>query len=170
MCPPSAGASKHGATREASSARLEKPAWVRWGDVANVLVLVNTALFILLVLANEYGLVPQNAISASFRSEGFCISWRDTLFNSHLLSFYVDCAAAAVLAALAKRHAAMSGAAAVQNAALGVLMHGLGHLSLWRHGSSDDPPGWQQLSSGDEAKAKKLLAGMHVPSVPPALM
>lgn len=104
----------------------------RLGDVANVLVLTNTVVYLGAVLAHEFGFA--NFFSPSFLKDGFCVASKDQpIFQSHALCFYVDTVCTLLLWYLSRRYAEMKGADRVSNAAAGVFIHGLLHLATWRH-------------------------------------
>ncbi len=52
---------------------------VRLGDAANIFVLVNTVVFLALVVAEAQGL--SHIFSSNFRRDGFCVSWSDAPLN-----------------------------------------------------------------------------------------
>lgn len=118
---------------------------MRLGDAANALVLVNTAAFLGAVVLHAFGRL--HFFSASFLSEGFCVSFKDApLLQSHILCFYVDTISALILWRLARRSHAAKGSAPLASAAMGVFGHGLAHLGLWAGymrggGSVDQRPG-----------------------------
>jgi hypothetical protein len=112
----------------------------RVGDIANGLVLANTAAYLGAVLAHEYGFAA--FFSPSFLADGFCIASKDRpVFQSHALCFYVDTVCTLVLCGLSRRYAGMKGSDRPSTAAPGVFIHGLIHLAAWRQSttSSYDP-------------------------------
>jgi hypothetical protein len=123
---------------------------MRLGDFANVFALVNTGAFLAFVLANEYGLV--RGVAPSFKREGFCVAFPGTLYNSHLLAFYVDAVCAAALVLLCRRHAGAPFIEPVKDAAAGIFFHGLGHagISAGYVGGAPptEPPTAQALAAG----------------------
>jgi hypothetical protein len=96
------------------------------GDIANYLSLVLTFAFLL-----TYFIYPK-LFAESYLDDGFCVSWKDSTFNSHMLCFYVDSICAALLLGLCYipkrgRDATMS---RVKENSMGIFSHGVGHLSL----------------------------------------
>ena len=99
----------------------------RSGDAANALSLALTFSF---VGAMVYKPLAASLFSRSYLTDGFCVSFKDTLFNSHALCFYVDALFTAALGLLCWRHQATASMARVRENYLGVLGHGFGHLGL----------------------------------------
>jgi hypothetical protein len=113
------------------------------GDVANRLSLVLTFAFLF-----TYFLKPQ-VFASSYLQDGFCVSWQDTMFNSHLLCFYVDTIFTVlllVLCYLTKRGSEENPAAMtrVRDSFLGVFGHGIGHLSLHIMARDRDRDPWDR--------------------------
>ena len=97
---------------------------MRSGDVANAASLCGTLAFVWAITMRP------SLFSASYLHEGFCVSFSGTLYNSHLLCFYVDSVLAALLAALCAWHPGDDRLTRVRESYLGVLGHGVGHLAL----------------------------------------
>lgn len=122
------------------------------GTVIYLLVLWQTLAYLLVVVAHAVG---RTAIFGShWAADGFCLSFKGTLFQSHLLSFYCDTLWAVILFALPTAGRLELGIVKQQSAA--VLFHGLAHLMLWWFGD---------LSSGSlkgSTKAVFVVGGLYV--------
>ena len=149
---------------------------MRSGDWGNLFILANSGLFLASVILQNAGVVDWH--SASFVEDGFCVTtcveidaaiqderavnliftqvtapktWR----SSHAMSFYADAVGAGALAYLAKKYAGEPFAEPVKDAAPGVFMHGLAHLSTWYQGDRPSPP-----PPEDETKTTKMAVGI----------
>jgi len=126
---------------------------MRSGDWGNLLILANSGLFLASVILQNAGVVDWH--SASFVEDGFCVTAPKTWRSSHAMSFYADAVGAGALAYLAKKYAGEPFAEPVKDAAPGVFMHGLAHLSTWYQGDRPSPP-----PPEDETKTTKMAVGI----------
>jgi hypothetical protein len=97
------------------------------GDIANVVSLVLTFVFVAIITLH-----PQ-VFSAGYLTEGFCVSFADTPFNSHALCFYVDTLFTLILGAICLFNRENKILDRVREGYIGVLGHGVGHLSLYMY-------------------------------------
>lgn len=98
----------------------------RAGDAANALSLAITFSFVGAIFYK-----PAALFSRSYLANGFCVSFPDTVFNSHALCFYVDALFTLALGWLCWRHKTTASMARVRENYWGVLGHGFGHLGLY---------------------------------------
>ena len=98
------------------------------GDTPNILSLLLTAAFALTIALRP------GVFSASYLRDGFCVSFPATLFNSHLLCFYIDTLFTVLLHLLCARSPSDARLARVRESYWGVFGHGVGHLALHASG------------------------------------
>jgi len=100
------------------------------GNVVNSLVLFATMAYLCLIGAHATGISRLTAFGTHWAADGFCLSFKDSIWHTHLLCLYSDTAFAALLFVLSRR-ASRPELAIVHPAVLSTFMHGLGHLFLW---------------------------------------
>ena len=126
---------------------------MRSGDWGNLFILANSGLFLASVILQNAGVVDWH--SESFVTDGFCVTAPKTWRSSHAMSFYADAVGAGALAYLARKYAGEPFAEPVKDAAPGVFMHGLAHLSTWYTGDRPTSP-----PPEDETKTTKMVVGV----------
>jgi len=102
---------------------------MRVGDVANFVALVNALVFCVLAFAHGHGFL--NFFSAGFQRDGFCVSFKETAFQSHVLSFYGDAVFAGIFWLLARYKSGSPGFSYIEKSITGILGHGCGHLYVY---------------------------------------
>jgi hypothetical protein len=105
---------------------------MRAGDVANAFSLFTTISFVAAILFQP------SLFAKSYLAVGFCVSFADTVFNSHSLCFAVDLFFTVILGLLCLAYRRDSRLDRLRQNYLGVLGHGVGHLSLYLFQSNSD--------------------------------
>ncbi|GMI28426.1 hypothetical protein TeGR_g14685, partial [Tetraparma gracilis] len=109
----------------------------RPGDALNLLVVMNSVLYLCFFVANHVGL--SSTMDPTTKALGFCVSSPTSpIWNSHALSFYADVALSLLSLLLLLLHPAKPGDASetgkarvfMSRSIAGTLGHGLGHLFL----------------------------------------
>lgn len=170
----------------------------RPGDIANAFVLVNAAVFFAAVLIAHSDNASFPYFDQRFLREGFCVANKDValvqglpLLQSHILCFYADTVAAAVLLLLGwkygpllqRRGVVSKGRDAFQPVAAApaaIFSHGAAHLALWFQSANVDPaagsavlvndasaPSWARGLAMVGAFAFFFLLLRSAPAVPP---
>ncbi len=95
------------------------------GDLANFISLFITFSFVAAITLRP------SIFSASYLTEGFCVSFANTPFNSHVLCFYIDTFFTLVLGALVLWNSGDVRLQRVRENFFGIFGHGIGHLGLY---------------------------------------
>jgi len=103
------------------------------GNIIAVVLLSLSAIYTTLVLGHVVDWWVLSSFGSNWLADGFCLSFKSTMFHTHLLSFYVDtgCALILFLLTFGQRREELS---AVKAGAYSVLVHGMGHLYMWYSG------------------------------------
>ena len=115
------------------------------GDLVNWLVVVNTLVYIGVIVAHANGFSIE--LSPSFAEDGFCVSNKDksVLWQSHALCFYEDTVFALflwLLITMGKDMLPEGDATLLTRSAVGTFVHGAAHMSLaYRDYTAGDPDG-----------------------------
>lgn len=86
------------------------------------------------VIGHSSGWWTLSSFGLNWLNDGFCLSFKDSLFHSHLLCLYMDTACAFGLFVLSRHAASRPELALVKENAISVFFHGLVHGLLWLKG------------------------------------
>ncbi|GMH90976.1 hypothetical protein TrVE_jg13151 [Triparma verrucosa] len=139
------------------------------GNVANVIMLINTVSFLIFMLS-PFGPIH---LSESYLSDGFCVSNPSTLLSSHHLCFYFDSLSSLFLYFYVKSLPPSPTNSKVIQTLPGVVAHGLGHLSL---GTFYPPstilissrPLWFQLFASSGMSLFFYMMFLSIPTISPS--
>lgn len=103
------------------------------GDVLNLVVVVNTVVYLGFFLHAQAVPVKNTAMDAVVVEDGFCVSNPTSpIWNSHMLSFYSDTIFTVILYLIATNNKKTPAQQYVQRNIGGVFFHGLGHFYISR--------------------------------------
>jgi lipoprotein signal peptidase len=122
-----------------------------YGLVGNALafvLFVFCAIYSTMVLGHVVHWWTLDSFGTNWLADGFCLSFKPTVYHTHLLSFYVDsvCSVILFMLTLGERREEF---AAVKLSVYTVFIHGLGHLYMWFSGG---------VGFGTEEQVGKTLA------------
>ena len=103
-------------------------------------MLFSYIVYIILVILHASGLSNLTLFGLNWASDGFCLSYKGTLYTSHLLCFYLDSAFTILLYLASRSITADSNpnVLIVKDYIGFTFMHGVGHLFIWIFGQDLD--------------------------------
>jgi len=101
------------------------------GNVINSLILLSIVVYLCCIVAHVTGVLELIWFGKHWATDGFCVSFKETVYDTHLLCFYGDAIAAVILAVLAHGKSDRSEFNVVKNNVGATFMHGAAHAMLW---------------------------------------
>ena len=105
--------------------------WGIVGTTINVIALTALLGYAVAVLGHSSGYWVLSAFGKNWAADGFCLSYKDTLYHTHLLCLYADTCLSLLLWFLSRRCQGRPELSIVRENVLSVLMHGFAHGGLW---------------------------------------
>jgi hypothetical protein len=127
------------------------------GNIINTLLLISALGYAAIVLGHGVGWWSLDAFGKNWASDGFCLSFKETHFHSHLLCFYGDALFTVVLMWLLKGECRPE-LQLVKEGVPSIFFHGFAHALLWYNeqylGNKSDPT---KTWLGSDPKALPVL-------------
>ena len=128
------------------------------GDAINVLVLAVAVGYQVLTFGHFKGWWVLQQFGSHWAADGFCLSFKDTYYHTHLLCFYGDTLLAVGLWLLCRKETRPELRIA-KDSALSIFGHGSAHLFLWYQGDIDvNAPGRDTGVSGGRLSLEGVLS------------
>lgn len=102
-----------------------------WGNSFRLFYLSLTLLYAIAVVGHSVDWWILDIFGMNWAADGFCLSFKSTIYHTHLLCLYADCILAFVLLTLSHTTNGRSELKVVKDNVISVLFHGIAHGVLW---------------------------------------